>query len=76
MKQIIDIQKWKRKEHFEFFSAFDDPYFGIVSEIDCTRAYDKNDWAEESFFLYYLHKATMAANDDVKNKPDISARFV
>lgn len=63
MKRIIDIQNWKRKEHYNFFKEFDEPYLGVVTEIDCTRAYDKNNWAGESFFLYYLHRATMAANE-------------
>jgi chloramphenicol O-acetyltransferase type A len=63
VKRIVDIQNWKRKEHYEFFKGFDEPYLGVVTEIDCTEAYEKNDWAGESFFLYYLHKATMAANE-------------
>ena len=27
MKQTIDITHWNRREHFEFFSRFDDPFF-------------------------------------------------
>ena len=63
MKKIIDIRSWKRKEHFEFFNSFDEPYFGVVTEIDCNKAYEKSKCTGESFFLYYLHKATMAANE-------------
>ena len=29
MKQVIDLDNWNRKEHFAFFSAFDDPFFGV-----------------------------------------------
>ena len=29
IEKIIDIATWNRKEHFEHFSAFDDPFFGI-----------------------------------------------
>ncbi len=63
MKRRIDTQNWKRKEHYEFFKDFDEPFLGVVTEIDCTKAYNKNDWEGESFFLYYLYKATMAANE-------------
>ena len=27
IEKIIDIATWNRKEHFEHFSAFDDPFF-------------------------------------------------
>jgi hypothetical protein len=36
MKEI-DIEKWNRKEHFEFFSKMASPYFGIITEL-----YDTN----------------------------------
>lgn len=29
MKQVIDLDNWNRKEHFAFFSAFDDPFSGL-----------------------------------------------
>ena len=58
----LDVSKWKRKEHFEFFSKFDDPTFGIVSHIDCTFAYRFSKEKKSSFFAYYLHKSIIAAN--------------
>ena len=60
--KIIDINTWERKEHFEFFSKFDEPYFGIVAEVDCTIAYDNAKTNKQSFFACYLHKALLAAN--------------
>ena len=62
MKRIIDTVNWKRKEHFEFFSSFDEPFFGVVTEFDCTRAYEKVKSQGASFFLYYLHKSLVAVN--------------
>lgn len=38
--RIIDKNTWKRKEHYEFFSEYDDPFFGITSEIECSNAYE------------------------------------
>ena len=48
--KILDQSSWKRKEHFDFFSKYEDPYFGIVSEIDCTKAYKLSKLRNQSFF--------------------------
>jgi chloramphenicol O-acetyltransferase type A len=58
----IDIENWNRKEHFEFFSSYDNPYFGIVTEIDCTKAYERAKEEKLSFFAVYLHHAICAVN--------------
>lgn len=62
MKKQIDIETWNRKEHFLFFSAFTEPFFGVTVEVDCTRAYAKAKEQGVSFFLYYLYRAMKAAN--------------
>lgn len=62
MKKKLDLNQWNRKEHFEFFNSFDEPYFGLVANIDCKTAYKKSKEIEASLFLYYLHKALIAAN--------------
>ncbi len=62
MKQLIDIENWPRKDHFKFFSQFDEPFFGLTVTIDCTAAYKRSKQLGVSFFLYYLHKALAAAN--------------
>jgi len=63
MKQLIDIDSWNRKNHFNFFNQFDNPYFGITVDIDCTKAYQKSKELNTSFFIYYLHKSITAANN-------------
>lgn len=60
--KIIDQTTWKRKEHFEFFSKFEEPFFGIVSEIDCTKAMLKAKESRSSFFATYLYKSLKAVN--------------
>ncbi|MDH5367534.1 MAG: chloramphenicol acetyltransferase [Cyclobacteriaceae bacterium] len=60
--KILDIENWNRKEHYRFFSEYDEPFFGIVSEIDCTIAYQIAKENNYSFFAYYLHKSLCAAN--------------
>lgn len=63
MKTFVDIDNWVRKDHFLFFKGFNEPFFGITTDIDCTTAYAEVKKREVSFFLYYLHKALKAANE-------------
>lgn len=60
--EIINIESWNRKEHFEFFSRMASPYFGITTEVDCTIAYDNAKENGNSFFAHYLHKSMIAVN--------------
>lgn len=62
MKTKLDLNNWNRKEHFEFFSKMEEPFFGLTFTIDCTQAYNKAKELEISFFTYYLHKTLMAIN--------------
>ncbi len=63
MKKLIDLDKWNRKEHFLFFSKFEEPFFGVTVKVDCTTAYKKSREKGTSFFLYYLYRALKAANE-------------
>lgn len=63
MKQEINLSSWNRKEHFEFFSKFEEPFFGITVNIDCTIAYDYTKQNNISLFLYYLYQSLKAANE-------------
>lgn len=62
-KKKIDLEHWDRREHFEFFSQFDEPFFGVVVEIDCENAYQTAKQNGDSFFAYYLHKSLQAVNE-------------
>ena len=50
MKQVIDLDNWNRKEHFAFFSAFDDPFFGVTTLVDFTNVYRQSKETECFFF--------------------------
>lgn len=63
MKEKIDINTWIRKDHFKFFSAFEEPFFGVTVDVDCTLTYLEAKEKEVSFFLLYLHKSLLAANE-------------
>lgn len=59
---IVDIENWNRKEHFNFFSKMKSPYFGFVTEVECTQAYNHAKENKYSFFASYLHKSMIAVN--------------
>lgn len=63
MKQLLELDTWARKEHFNFFRQFEEPFFGITTDIDCTTAFNKAKASGDSFFLSYLHKSLAAANE-------------
>ncbi|MFZ4414898.1 MAG: CatA-like O-acetyltransferase [Bacteroidales bacterium] len=62
MYKNLDIENWNRKEHFEFFNHFDEPFFGIEAEIDCTYSYTFCRSQSIPFFLYYHYQALLAVN--------------
>ena len=57
MKTLIDVEQWNRKEQFLFFYRFEEPFFGVTVNIDCTQAYKIAKQKGNSFFLYYLFRA-------------------
>ncbi len=65
MKQKLNLETWNRKEHFLFFKQMEEPFFGITTTIDCTKAYQKSKDLGVSFFTYYLHKTLVAVNSVV-----------
>lgn len=62
MKTEINLDTWKRKSHFEFFSAMDEPFYGLTVEIDVTQAYKKAKELKTSFFIYYLYAVLKTIN--------------
>ncbi|MDY0903335.1 chloramphenicol acetyltransferase [Pedobacter sp. CFBP9032] len=62
MKEKLDLNSWIRKDHFEFFNTFDEPFFGVTVSVDCTATYLEAKEKDVSFFLLYLHKSLLAAN--------------
>lgn len=63
MKQKLNLDTWNRKEHFLFFKQMQEPFFGVTTTIDCTKAYSKCRKLGISFFIFYLHKTLQAINE-------------
>lgn len=62
MYTIIDIDTWKRKELFQFFSTFDNPTWDLIAELRITDFYTACKTKQQSFFLSFLHAASSVAN--------------
>jgi chloramphenicol O-acetyltransferase type A len=62
VKHKLDLNAWNRKEHFAFFKQMEEPFFGVTTRIDCTKAYAKAKELGVTFFTYYLHKTLLAVN--------------
>lgn len=58
----IDIESWKRKGHFEFFTKFSEPFHGMVVDIDCTKLLDYSQKKGKSFFKLYLYVILKSLN--------------
>lgn len=55
------MNTWIRREHFNLFRTFDDPYYGVCVTVDCSIAYRKAKKLGISFFLYTLYLSLEAA---------------
>ncbi|QNF31992.1 chloramphenicol acetyltransferase [Adhaeribacter swui] len=62
MKKELAVATWNRKEHFQFFSRFEEPFFSLVTNVDATAAYKKVKTVGGSFYLYYLYQSLAAVN--------------
>jgi len=58
----IDMQTWPRREHFEFFSAFDHPHFGLCANLDLTAFYPAVKRRGVSFTVATVYVISRAAN--------------
>ncbi len=62
MRTKLDLKSWNRKEHFEFFRKFDEPFYQLSMNIDCTAGLQKARDANHSIFAWYLFNAMKASN--------------
>lgn len=61
MKHKLALDSWVRKDHFNFFNQFDEPYYGVNVNIDCTTAYQTVKQNGVSFYLFYLYQSLAAS---------------
>jgi len=63
LMKFIDIENWKRKDHYNFFKSFNYPHFNICGNVDITKFYSYIKENEIPFFISFVYVATKAAND-------------
>lgn len=61
MAHKIDLENWKRKQHFEFFKDFDNPFFNLVTNVDCTNLLTVTKEYKLSSFISYVYLSLKAA---------------
>ena len=76
MKRTINLATWNRREHFEFFSSLDEPFHGLVANLDCTGTFNHCRQQRQPFFLTYLYKILQAVNDTDAMRQRIEAGAV
>ncbi len=62
MARIIDPRTWERRDQFEFFMGFDQPFFNVCTEVRLTRLRAATRQSGGSIFLAFLHAALTAAH--------------
>jgi len=59
----FNIDSWNRKDQYEFFKTYDDPYFNLTTQIEVTNLYNYCKKNDLSFFLACLHLTVESANE-------------
>ena len=64
MSGPIDLDAWKRREHYLWFRKYERPFFSVTVDVDVTAAWNKSRKpGAPSFFLSSLFLMLRAAND-------------
>ncbi len=64
MPKHLDLEKWIRRDVFEFFIGFDKPYFNICTQLDITKLLTSlRNRPEVSVSMAYHYFALRAANE-------------
>ena len=60
--RTIDIQTWPRREHYELFSAYGYPHWGICANVDITRFYSAVKEGGYSITIAIIYLITRTSN--------------
>ena len=64
MPNYLEIETWNRRQHFEFFKTFDNPFFNICTNVDVTSLLAFARARKSiSFFISYHFLSMKAANE-------------
>jgi len=63
MGRFLDLQEWKRRDHYALFRSMPNPWFSICTDVDVTRLWTASrEPGGSPFFLAALFVAMRAAN--------------
>ena len=74
--RYIELETWSRREHFEFFSTFDLPHFGMCADVDLTAFYPAVKQGGHSLTVAIVYVLARASNAIPKFRYRIRARKV
>jgi len=61
---FLDVASWKRREHFQLFRGFSDPFFSVCVDLDATAVWERSRGPDSpSFYVATLFHSLRAAND-------------
>jgi chloramphenicol O-acetyltransferase type A len=64
MPRFLDLDTWPRRSHFDFYRAFDQPFFNLCAEVDVTALAERcREEGGPSFFVASLYLSLLAVND-------------
>ena len=64
MSGFINLDTWKRREHFAIYSRFANPFWSICADVDVTRLWrESRERHGRSFSLAAMYLALAAANE-------------
>lgn len=62
MPTYLDLATWLRRQHFELFRSYDNPFFNVCVPVDVTALRELTRAEGLSFFIASLYLSTRAAN--------------
>ena len=64
MAGMIDLRRWKRRQHYLWFRGYEQPFFSVTVDVDVTAAWNTSRKpGAPSFFLSSLFHMLEAANE-------------
>lgn len=66
--EVINMENWKRAEHYKFFRYAENPFFGLTYNVDITHFFNIIKEKNLSFYCSMMYAVTLCANklDDFK----------
>lgn len=60
--ELIDLETWPRKAHFQFFSGLSFPFYNVTSALDVTKFYPWVKERKQSFYYSLIYATMMVVN--------------